>query len=295
MRSVAVLLTLAACGGATAPPAAVSNQVAAAPAFLVWTEREGAAVTRWLDADGTERGHADGLWIADGNRLWRLERTTRTEPTTGCRERGDGSIEPGEASLTTLALVTDGDRVELARGVAEPEVAEQQHGAGVIAGLGRYVFIEEGAYTYGCGAHGNAVASAHTIDLATRRAVAPWVTAAELGDLELEARARLEDAGDQGELHVGETIPVWVGAGLAVSHLLWVDTCYACGNGRWSSYTAAVWVGDDRVPRALADEGGQVPPAVARALQLGDRDLDSVRTGVSWGAPTETWSATFLR
>jgi hypothetical protein len=212
------------------------------------------------------------------------------------------SSDLGKASLTTLRLVDRDRAIALADGAADDEVADLHHGASVVGGLGRYVIVVESEYVFACGAHGNEDVQARTIDATTGAEVAPWVSIAEVDAAAARARAALispgalTDGDALGEAQLGVTVPTWTDGRVGVSHLIYFDTCYACGNGVWSSYTSGGWAAGDKVPAAVANEARDVPAPVARALSSISAPSDApAQAGVSWGAVTSAWTAAFPR
>ena len=72
---------------------------------------------------------------------------------------------------------------------------------------------------------------------------------------------------------------------MIASYLLWVDACYACSNGTWSSYTSAAWVDADDAPELFTSIASAIPAPVAKALDGAD--------GVTWGHASPAWRELF--
>lgn len=286
-----VVLALAACRGG-----APSSPEAGPPDFLVWTDVDDHPVTRWLDASGHERGRAPGLYLAVEGTLWRLEREVSTQATTGCRTDDAGRPVSGHSSLTTIALASVDGRTRLVVTRPEPRAADEydtyDHGVIIRASLGPLLFGEATVDQFACGAHGSGTVSAFTFDVTTRAllpvaphrpppTLAPRIQAA----FEAEAIEPLEVGAAP---WLGESLPRWTDGRLGARHLAYVDTCYACSNGEWSSYTTGLWVEDVGIPDPWAI-AAVVPPAIAAIIS----SPDPVATGVSWGPPDAGWTQTF--
>jgi len=300
---VVIASSMAAVGcGAGAPAATpLSNQPMSASGFVAWMDSGHGPQSRWLDADGVERGSAAGQYVVRAGRLARVTRTEIAVPLTGCSITGDSPIEPATGHGDRLTVVDVADPAAIAPlTLAEPGpdgdgLGELDHGARVRGGLGRFVMIEESTYVFGCGAHGNNAVAAHLIDLSAGATV-PWpLTDQDIARFAPEVIDGLRENGfldDTPAVHFGESLPVWRNGAAALRHLLWLDTCYACGNGEWSSYTSGSWVVDAHLPPAFAAEAAAVPPAVAQVLTAMDGG-GGAEVGVSWGTPDERWAATF--
>jgi hypothetical protein len=310
-----------ACGGSTV----VGSDRSTADAWLVWTNDEGVARTVWLAADGTVRGAADGVVVARGDQLYRLTPQTVEVAVTPC-EAGDGAAaaataptsgddggsgtgaEPaaapvaGSATRLVLEPVTgDGEPIEIvaapspeAGGDDDLQVAEHQHGASVIAGLGPYLFVTESTYVYSCGAHGFSAAAASTVETDTGKPV-NLVTGIDVEAARGRARVQLAEARVDGDLldatdttspvELGASVPAWTATrGLVMKHLFWIETCYACSDGSWSSYSRGTWVEDPALPLVFGLMPS-VPPAVVAALLA----MPEPR-GVSWAKAGAAWA-----
>jgi len=266
--------------------------------FLVWTAgaEGGPERTRWLDGDGQLVGQADGRLVAHGGHLWRIQLDKRDISGEGC-EQGDGDTQPGTGTAVDLSLVPldGGQPIELVTGPGSTEDAgEYNASVDVVAQLGRYLVIEENVYIYACGVHGDGTSLSYLFDLATKARAPEMVTMADLDHLTAAARAALADheVEPDAELGLGESRPVWRAGKLAMRHLVYADTCYACSDGDWSSYTAAVWLDDPAVPRPFTDEAAALPAPVAAALDGLDQGGSF---GISWGPPGDGWRSRFAK
>ena len=286
-------------------------------AWLVWsTTEQGTTTTLWLDAEGTVRGQADGLLVARDTVLYRVTASKLDVPTLSCDQQHameDGAppdpddaaadakpSEPGSTTRLELVPVAGGPPIEIVSGLAattdageEIADAELRHAAHVTAALGRYFFVSESTFSYSCGAHGNTSASASVFDLETGgpvtlvdeasldasrdRARADFVrSAAEVGDPSEDAAA---------EIHLAASEPVWIDGGVTMRHLFWIDACYACSDGAWSSYSRTSTVDDPALPAAFSLL--PTPPAPVTAWLSSHTDP----RGVSWGRATKDWAA----
>lgn len=287
---VPVLAVIAGCrGSAPAGPEA-------APEFLVWSAGEGGVTTRWLDGDGHERGRTRGIVVAAGGTAWRVEQASHRRTTTGCA-MGDEDATPGSATLTDLVATTADARTRVV--VVRPEASagdgyqDYDHGVAVMAGLGPRLFGVESVSGYACGAHGGVDDQAFEFDLNQRvhRAITPRVAPDVLGP---KIRAAFERAAIEGleidsPFKVAESVPVWSDGALTARHLVIIDTCYACGNGEWSSYTSGLWIDDVRIPDEWRAAAGAIPAPVIAAIG----NPGATPTGVSWGVADDAWRALF--
>jgi hypothetical protein len=312
MHRLPVLLALAAvaCGGAAHPGSGSSVD-----AWLVWTSTGGVARTEWIDATGTVRGSADGILVAYGDALYRVDSEPVAMPTMSC-DAQNAAAEGGSAATAAPATTDDGTATHLfltpltgttamditAPSPDAPEAApdgedvvieaELTHQAWIEGGLGPFLFVAESTYSYTCGAHGNSAAEAAVFDVSTG-------TRVELLDADAVAGARekaraafvassdgdLSDASDPAtEIHLATSIPIWTAGGVAMRHLFYIDTCYACSDGEWSSYTRTTRVEDPMLPLAFATFPA-LPPAVATAITGKGEPR-----GVSWGTAEASWS-----
>jgi len=308
------LLALAADPGALAPAAPAPAAPAVAPAaddgFLVWTSVDPGGKdpagpgerTVWLNAAGRELAARDGLWLAHGGRLWRLE--TRREsvalPSCARLEAEDpseaGDLQPDAGKLEGLYLVPTGAGAGKAVAVrrlpkkVEEGTAELEERVFVTAAVGPYLFVETRSDSYACGAHGDTAATAFVFDLTTgapTKALAP--SERELARLEKLARARFQEESEEEDepldgdespdasgFGLAASVPVWAKGRLALRHLWWAEACYACGDGAWESYTTTTEVPSEVVPPALAEHGTLPAPVAARLEAAGEK-----RAGVS--------------
>lgn len=289
MRLALLAVTLATACRTGAP----STPSEASPDFLVWSIADDApAVTRWLAADGTERGRADGIFIAAGDAVWQVKYTAHTITTKGCSMSDDSKPEPGTAHVVDLSLVSADGKTDLVVIRTDPAILDESatydHTVRLRASLGPLVFGEEASDEFACGAHGTVIVNAFTYDL-DGRTHRPFDVRPPPPELGPRIRAAFEREAIEGmdvdsPISLGESLPVWRDGALQARHLAVVDTCYACGNGEWSSYTSAAWVDDVRIPDAWAI-AREVPPAVI--AQIGNPGVNP--TGVSWGVPDPSW------
>jgi hypothetical protein len=303
LAALAVTVALGACGGTTV----MSTDPEPVDAWLVWSSADGAPRTEWLAADGTVRGQTDAIVVVRDGQLHAVVAAIVGVPTTPC-EAQEAATADAPAEATTAGHAT---RVVLAPlagaapplevlapgvptpGPDQPVAADHRHDAAVTAGLGRFLFLTESTYVYSCGAHGHVGVGASVVDIETGEPV-DLVAGADLTAARATARTQLAAAAVEGDLadladpatavELGASVPTWTDGRLAMRHLFWVETCYACSDGEWSSYSRATRVDDPGLPPALALVG--VPPAVAARLSA----LPEPR-GVSWGKAAATWAA----
>jgi hypothetical protein len=302
--ALAIAVALTACGGTTV----TSIDPEPVDAWLVWSSADGAPRTEWLAADGTVRGQTDAIVVVRDGQLHAVVAAIVGVPTTPCEaQEAATAAAPAEATtaghatrvvLAPLAgtappLVVHAPGIPPPGAADEPIAADHRHDAAVTAGLGRFLFLTESTYVYSCGAHGHVAVGASVVDIETGEPV-DLAAGADLTAARATARSQLAAAAVDGDLadladpatavELGASVPTWTDGRLAMRHLFWVETCYACSDGEWSSYSRATRVDDPALPPALALVG--VPPAVAARLSA----LPEPR-GVSWGKAAATWAA----
>jgi hypothetical protein len=293
MRFGLWLVVFAACR--TPSPAAPDES--SAVGYLVWRTTDRTSETQWFDGDGVVRGRANGIYIATDDGLWRVALATTQSPTTGCELVGDGGeVTAGTADLTELTLESVDGASRLVVERLDPTVAAEtatfSQSLSVRASLGSRLFIEEFVDVYACGAHGSLNAKAFGYDIATRSRLDHGDHPAP-GRLQAVIAAAATDA-DGGGLagdsiwRIGEQVPTWSTGALMARDLVYIDACYACSSGDWSSYTWATWIPDVRIPDDW-QRGGDLPAMVVTSLQAaGDQPA-----GVSWATVDAGWSAVF--
>jgi hypothetical protein len=298
VKRLVPLFLLAACGAHAPSPATVDNHVSNATGdYLVWTvSSQGQAETRWLDASGQERGRALGVLIASGGHLYRLDENHTSTQLRTCDQLDNDDHGPpaGESSDGTILQLTPldgGEPLHLDDAIPDDSYSSLSYGATLQASFGPYLFVETAMEEYACGAHGSNDVGAQIFDLQARSAIAPMVKDGDgaLAPLTAQAYKDLsEDSGDlsDGSVHVGEMRPVWRDGATQMSYLLWIDACYACGNGNWSSYTSGDWYTSATLPPQLASLP-TLPAPIERALESG------AQAGVSWGQADEGWRRVF--
>jgi hypothetical protein len=296
MRWIALSLAAAGCGAAPAVVAPIANRPPAPDAYLVWSApADGAPTTRWVDVDGQVVGTAPGIVIASGATLYRLVTHEVTTKLQTCEQIDAESTDPpagedGKGLLISLEPIGGGAAIALNTAVSSEHMAEMDWGSTLVGSLGPYLFVEDAHDAFACGAHGGHDVAARVFDLGQRAQVAAFAGDAEAAKPAIYDRAWPELKGPadgfSDQLHVGEVVPAWSGGVLAPRWLIWTDTCYACTQGDWSSYTASVWLDHGPVPAPMAALP-RVPTAVAGMLDDGER------VGVSWGTAGAAWQATF--
>jgi hypothetical protein len=234
------------------------------------------ASTLEVDANGNVSAHDDGVVIAAAGTRWRLRTTSHKRTLPSC-DQIDGHLggQPngGAEDGTLVELVPEAGGTPFALD-ARPAEADAQDEltwtASLLASYGPYVFVQTYESAYGCGAHGGEDYEAHAIDLSTRAELAAPKPDDDLA-AQVAEQLQVVDAAAQ----LAEWIPAWTAGVAHLRELYEVDTCYACGNGLWSSYTSAAWIDGGDLPPPL-DALPPVPHAVAALAQ-------GAHAGISWG------------
>jgi hypothetical protein len=235
------------------------------PTMLVWVrDKQGLAWTYQVQPDGKADTRLEGIHIATKRGQWTWVTKTLDVETEPC-DLSLGSRHPAQGgTMTRASALGSGDREQV---IVDPETGcggehcpnEVRHDARPVASLGSYLFVEQSTYAYACGAHGFTNASFVIWDLDQARAVDLVGQVPNRHSLLADA-ARLfaEDAADrpvfgEGKAEITELLPVVDPSSRSVGFQaqLTVPTCYACGDGLWSSYTRSVRV-KTSAPPALA-------------------------------------------
>lgn len=175
--------------------------------------------------------------------------------------------EPQDAdSLTARVMVFDFVEaggpavVEVVGAHADSLVADVEQNAALQGGVGPYAFVKSWTYEYACGAHGNTTDSFTVVDLAHRRPVAllddSARTAVERGLLDaaraaFKADSALDQLLDRDTVRLTLAYPLLAGERLGLTYQLTAAACYACSDGRWSSYTRSVLLPARTLPPLL--------------------------------------------
>ncbi len=247
-----------------------------APTMLVWArDRQGAAWTYRVEPDGTAETRLEGIHLATKSGEWTWVTQTLDVETEPC-DLSLGSRQPAQNGTATRALLVGPGQKEQV--VVDPPLGCNEHCANEVdhevtplASLGPYLFLEESQYTYACGAHGSTGVSFLVWDVEHGRPVDVLSTVPRPAELRAEAARRF--ALDEKELGgpfgdappaITELIPVVDGHRLAFEAQLTIDTCYACSDGAWSSYTRSVRV--RTAPPPLLAAHAELPAGVAAFL-----------------------------
>lgn len=280
--SVVLVATLFALEGCAATPARTGAPLAVAqgPSFsakakrsseivpttsLVWTKSsDGSLATVRLDDDGSVLDRTAGVRIVASHSEWAWSTRREGIATADCTSP---AIPAREGWSTTASVVSGRNEQVVARRKADIEsLNEVSHAVDLLFSMGPLLFIEERESLFACGAHGTETRSFFVWDIEKREKVQ---VLEQLPQPRLRAAARplLIDAGGfaEGEPEITEIIPFIREGRVRFEAQVTGSACYACGDGRWSSYTRSVRVPVD-TPPALALHA-HVPRGVAAFAQ----------------------------
>jgi hypothetical protein len=282
-------LSLAGCGAARPEPdiAPLPLDETVGGSGLVWlVGSDGRSRTLWVSLeDGRPLASQpiDGPLWSIGPRLWQWIEEPVEVPLYDCsvvsseRAPNDAaSIGTGTLSRVILRDVTETLDVELRAAPSLEPMRWASDSIHPIASVGPYVFVVEAMETDTCGAHGSAQVESYVWDLGNaQRAeiLSPIERSSLAGAEERTARLRLieeiesgELADELGEIQLAALWPAWdLHDGLGLEYVFTADSCYACSDGEWSSYTIATRVEAAALPAALAAHG-QLPAWVRLAV-----------------------------
>jgi hypothetical protein len=235
--------------------------------ILLWGHTGDAAPRTYrLAPDGSGRVIAEeaGIVIATSRGEWRWETREVKVKTEPCDWGNGPESGEGEGTLThaSLRLRTGGTERQDVIVAENPDGANQiEHGVTVNGSAGPILFLEEGTYTYACGAHGGSAAEFHAWDVERGKAMDLLAEVPQLGVL----KARAEKILDEGEEDPEEArkeesppdlvqlLPVYDARGrLGIDAQFARFACYACGDGMWSSYTRSAVVPSGWLPARIA-------------------------------------------
>jgi hypothetical protein len=287
---VSLFFTLSACAESRpSPPRTVTvasvprdgeSRASGTPTMLVWArDKQGLAWTYEVQPDGKADARLEGIHIATKRGRWTWVTKTLDVETEPC-DLSLGSRQPAQGGTVTRASVV-GSAGTHEQVIVDPDTScdaehcpnEVRHDARPVASLGPYLFVEQSTYAYACGAHGFTSASFVVWDLDQGRAVDAIGQVPDRDTLLGEAaRACADDPADgpvfgDGKPEITEVLPVVEGSGsgaVAFHAQLTVPTCYACGDGLWSSYTRSVRV--KAPPPAQMAAFAELPSQVALFL-----------------------------
>lgn len=288
-----LLLVLSAC---TYRPPEPEEEPPAPPGpthALVWTatrsgegpDLELGLRTRWVviaPEGGVEvRGEVDGLVTATDDGLRRVLPSRADRPGRACGGGDTVRVErallwgpPGAEASVIDPLAPDAD-------LPADEPYEWLDAVDVDGQIGPWLFVHGTAMDFGCGAHPNTHHAAKVVDLRTGEAwdvlrdeavrglvdavraelVAPFVAPGPDGTPRTEVLGVTD-------LEIARLLPRWTPEGLVVGVQVAAPTCYACGDGRWSSYTVSE--ARDLPALPLPFTPWATPPAWLGAVQPAD-------------------------
>jgi hypothetical protein len=268
---------------ACAVPAPVREDV------LLWTNGPDGRDTWTLDGAGNVLGQTHDVRIAARGEVWvwrQREESVPTQPCPSYDQNGNelppsGSSDPGTGVEVRLTREGGSESIPLVEPAREDGAQDIQQQAELVASAGPYLFIRESTYAYTCGAHGNVGASARVYDIERGADVEMVDDRAGLIDPDANRsasdRARADLATDefvalmaQGSppsVELTAIVPSYDHDGLLQVGLQFTtDTCYACSDGAWSSYTKSSTVALPEPPVALRPWASP-PPGVSAFLE----------------------------
>lgn len=260
---------------------------AGAGAWLVWATDGERSETVWIDANGAEVARHDGIHLAAGTHVWRVERhegratgldcecVMRTDPSFATTPEACKIGVPTQVVTAVDLLSTEHIDLVTAPTLASVQDGESSPGvnATIVGTVGPYLFLETYGYSFGCGAaHGNGWFTYDVIDTTTSgRLVVDALSASEVTGIKTAETATVlsrELANDGSVFNpdaytVTELRPRWQEDGKLVTEaqLTW-DACYACSDGLWASYTRSIRV-PTQVPTRLQPYAAAPAPVVA--------------------------------
>lgn len=277
-------------GTSSASVAPTPGESAAAATLLVWARdaETGEASTYRVDDAGNVLDRTPGIRIAARGTEWSWTTAPVTVPTEACEDdRGGVREPPGEGSSVRATLAPVGPSAAAPQVLVEGRAATEAANAltrrvTVVASLGPLLFVEDETYVYACGAHGFTTKSFFVWDVERGAVVdanvlgdaAPALAKGRIALREADEDPGGADFGDGPE--VTEIVPVFHEGRVSFEAQVTAAACYACGDGRWSSYTRSVRV--PATPTATLATHAAASPTLA-ALAAFARRHPEVRVG----------------
>lgn len=275
-----------------APDASVSKADVHPPVLLWGEDADGEPISLWVTNDGTgfSASKRHGVTIASGDDLlrWETEEVVlHSEFSCGFRDAPDTLPTGVRAALFSLA-----DRS--AKVVVTPErraaASHQDHVEEVrlTGSLGPSLFVRRDIYSYDCGAHGRVESAFSLIDAHTGKRSNLYRRPDDApGQSErLRAWQQLQNemlfTARPGDLALTAHRPSFRDGAVVLVNQWTAETCYACGDNRWNSYTVSTEVDAPQWPTSLAEIDGEH----ARALcWVEEAHPDITLRGISFPAP----------
>lgn len=305
--SAAASASAAAPGGA--PPASAraprapagatrATPIGAGETAVVWTRRArpgpaGAEIlTHFVRADGSVAATRAGIFVADGDRLWRWRIEKKASPGERCeppqinpmgaRKLERATLVPTRGGAAIVTRVGSPPSIEIApfaTSANEYDLPAEEH-HDLVASWGAYVFTRSDDVIFPCGMHPGYAASFAAFELDAAGALQPVALETLTGDAGalLDEAKRRFDKDAQGDA-TGSSLdgvaardgikptmafPAFGAAGVVWTVQLTADASWAGSYGGWSGYTRSVQVPAPQPPPRLA--GGRLPaPALAFA------------------------------
>jgi hypothetical protein len=223
----------------------------------------------------------DQRLITDGRRAYRIEKEVVSAPGRSCEGSGPTTSfdrdSPNTAELPVLVDVLSGARTRIVEPPADLGAsADFQLNAEPYAQVGPWLFVQMFSYSYDCGAHGGSGADLVVWDLA-RGVPSTAFDSASMKEFGAPALARAVRAlntklGADGPVEAAGVspstlLPSYDASGrLRLGVLFSAFACYACGDGRWGSYSISEVVPLLEVPARFAPHAA--PPALAALASL---------------------------
>lgn len=261
---------------ASTAPADPILHAATEGAAIVWaTDADGHTTSYWLERSPANGGfdalERPGIAIATERSLfvWH-EEAARLALYLDCgRDRTDRRTGWGDGVTAGLRSLADDRFTEVVAPAHErgKEAAELTQRVEVEGSYGPYLFVREVQWDYSCGAHGGSTHQFLVWD-AERRERATLHGEFELADIAHDLSALFPQEPDgllemPSEVRVTRFGPDFTASGrVAFEYQLTGDTCYACGDDEWDSYTQSVQVNEQPLPARLA---GRAEPREALA------------------------------
>jgi len=227
-------------------------------------------------------GEYDGIRIATSRGELQWQAQEKELDLKGC-EHFDGSpAAPTKGLMTTANLLNSNGEVvqKIVESSGEPtDVDDVQHHVALMGTIGPYLFIQEDAFVYACGAHGNTMVSAMIWDAESGKTINIWGELPDRDKLAEAAKRKLDETdeierGQDEESSIPEPaqfLPTYGERGaLHLEAQFARFACYACSDGLWSSYTQSAMVPTEWMPERM--KAWVTPPVVVKDFMESHRE-----------------------